>query len=331
MSVALVMSVPNAVPKVPQPVVDCAEAGGDSSLDNQSSTPCNASSWCGLQSLPPPLACGVLWYLHIPKAGGGSVYAHLEKNQKLGNRSQPWSFVSIYPDYKFARAALPNGTSPTASRQWNEIRAHLRRPRPLLIVHQHHGSPGMASADVEAELATIQRSLSSRGCRLVRATMLREPVSRSISDIMFHHEKKPSLKVKEGFCAEAVDNGNNQTSYVTCGSPEPGDLFCAYKKNTRMLHAAIRVLADFDVVGQQEDHDGFVRAINHILGWPANSGISLRHHQTGTSEDPWPYVPSPATRSWMGWHNQLDRRLYSHFCQCGQRPRRRDGTELLTG
>ena len=91
------------------------------------------------------LHCGVLWFLHIPKTGGGTTRNYLADRTRPRKAGQRWLMVDLYSQH--CHPALFNesmdgwGAAPV----WADALSELARPHPRLVIHQHHCSPGLAS------------------------------------------------------------------------------------------------------------------------------------------------------------------------------------------
>jgi hypothetical protein len=173
-----------------------------------------ATTWCGLPPAPPPpMNCGVLLFLHIPKCGGQSVVQYLFERGVVhgwsfravrgfaGGMTHPEGYVEIDDlDERFsanaARAGRHNNrTAASAAGErerrmdtWPRLLAQIaampQHKLPKFIVEQHTWSSvaeSFSERGFHLTLRTLDELLSRRRCQLRLVTMLREPLARTIS------------------------------------------------------------------------------------------------------------------------------------------------------
>ena len=137
-----------------------------------------------------PGMCGVLWFVHIGKAGGGTIQSMMHTHAKeLG-----WKFLNLHsadPHCQNDVLLQPNLShwehfSKVASVQG--FFEELRQPRPMALVHQHGCPPGLGSPLLD-DLLRLNASLAQRGCEVVLTTLLREPVELTKSRLAWGHIK----------------------------------------------------------------------------------------------------------------------------------------------
>ena len=96
------------------------------------------------------------------------------------------------------------------------------------------------------------------------STTLRSPITRAISDTVFHHLiEPPQLR------AFAAIESNYQAKYILAGSrwpPEWRSLRDADTERRRFLKPALELLSNFKLVGRTEELGTFLRACFKLLG-----------------------------------------------------------------
>ena len=79
------------------------------------------------------LPCGVVFFLHISKCGGGSVKQHLQ----LLSRKGGWRFFDHFrASFPYCRGARSNEPWNTSS-LWRSAMQELAHPKPKLMIHYH--------------------------------------------------------------------------------------------------------------------------------------------------------------------------------------------------
>lgn len=73
---------------------------------------------------------------------------------------------------------------------WTWLQSKLNDPKPKVIIEAHHGAPGLHYM-VEHELKDIACQLKAKGCKVRIVTLLREPVERVISSLIYNHRGMP--------------------------------------------------------------------------------------------------------------------------------------------
>ena len=128
-----------------------------------------------------------------------------------GANGSPWTYVDLYhyPDCD-PLLASPNMSDWNRSPAWQRAVKELSKPKPRLLVHQHHCSPGLGTY-LLPQLNELKREISQRNCSLVLATVLREPVSRFVSQI--HFNRVPYSQVR-GYAEQLSDV---QVKYIMFG------------------------------------------------------------------------------------------------------------------
>ena len=224
-----------------------------------------------------PLQCGLVWFLHVSKSGGTTVANYLGRVAPQNG----WKFVNLWTSDDelrsgwrtgtFADSVLRNASTWTQSEQWRPAAEELQRARPRVVVHQHHGSPGLGQSLLQP-LQGLKRGLRAKGCDLLLATVLREPGAHMRSMLFYIGVPAAALRP---FVANLSDY---QAKYIMHGHefgwPAP---FTPWVVGSRaatatpaLLQKASAALEHFDLVGRTDELQSFLAALTQRLaGWPA--------------------------------------------------------------
>jgi len=255
-------------------------------------------AWSGLARPVSPIRCGCIWFVHIGKTGGTTVERHMEQAAKANG----WAYERM-----FGRPVSLWNTS----LGWRRVVAEMRKPRPsIAFVSQHHGAPGLGGSDdmLRSTILPMRRALEAKGCRLVLATVLREPVERTISSLFFNNigrRQLPSWAASEG--------SNYQTKYLVGG----WRLATAQsrKRPSRVpLASASAMLSHFDLVGRTEAMSAVLQAMDRITGVEGGHGAATPQLNRGRTRR---YSLTPSEVRLLHNHTWADASLYYRFCQCG--------------
>lgn len=224
------------------------------------------------------LECGIVWFVHIGKTGGGTVQQTM---YKLAGRSvhggvmterngvaQDWTFIDLY-SYKHCDPALKeaNMSMWETSATWQHALRELGKEKPRLFVHQHHCSPGVNK--VYAQLQMLNKTLQKRGCRVSISTLVREPLSR-VQSAIFFVKPTPTREELEGFIANGA---NVQTDYLLDGHrdvlPYTTQVVKCRRPNMTRLRQAMETLKGFDLIGRTTRMDEFIGRLTAMISVPA--------------------------------------------------------------
>ena len=222
-----------------------------------------------------PLPCGVLWYTHISKTGGETVRHHL----RTRTRKYGWNFLDLYTSS--SPRSLRRAGRWEIERHVHLLAQHLNRSRPRLVVHQHDGVGGLGDYFLERVLRPLSCRLQVEvpECKVVLATVLRDPVARLISQA-----QSDSLP-PEQFSAYARAQANFQTKYLLFTTDwRVSSLFLAKPDvEQSLLEPARTVLSHAELVGRTEELQRFVALDRPWVGQMNHSPRRRVHFTTATA------------------------------------------------
>ena len=286
-------------------------------------SPCE--KWTGVpetdKDAEPPMKCGVLWYLHIPKTGGTTIMHHFHDLHERYN----WQYANMWklqvpPNEKGPPGSPYHWTAWNTTKKWtNVVLPELSQAQPRLIVHAHHNMPGLGDPYMFNQvLMPMKRSLEAKGCELRLATALREPVSEVVSLMLFRQ-----IPFEE-FIPRMEENSDAMSKYILWNYHTQWPL--EYQRGTtpnangvKLLQRSRELLSKFSLVGQTENLNQFIHFINLALGWPTSDVPrpwvtgSMKHTRAFT-----PYTPSAAMLERVKGANVVDSLLYHTFCSKSQ-------------
>jgi hypothetical protein len=274
-----------------------------------------AQRWCGIETDLPPVSCGALWFLHVPKTGGTSVRDLLKK----GGRKEDWTFVPLFrshyrqfkdhPDaQRFPLTAEPSTRESEASERlnsthWRQIWRALDAPKPRLLVEQHTGALGLGSHLLGRGIfANISCALRAKGCRLHLVTILREPSARALS--LAHYQSVP----RSGYSAFIDSNRDGQLHYIW-----NGEQYHAQNESIPRWSSMKEILSYFTLVGRTEELPAFTDAVCSLLGWKDGKLAHLNAANRSAGD----YSLSDKELALTQRLNTGDARLYHHFLSRG--------------
>ena len=249
---------------------------------------------------PNAVRCGVFWFLHIPKTGGDSVKRLL--GDMATAKGSKWTFVNLYHNPCDPLLASPNISEWNRSAAWHRAAAELRKPKPRLLVHQHHCSPGLGTY-LLPQLKELERELSQRNCSLVLATVLREPVSRVVSSVYFNEVPYSDVR---SFVERRSDL---QVKYIMFGHPNKWPPSVALGQATPELGGeAAAALSSFQLIGTTENLTSFAARMQNVIG--LRNVVGLRHEH---SNIPHRFNLTEKDLLWMRWHSMADEWLWNRM------------------
>lgn len=218
-------------------------------------------------------ACGVLWFLHIAKTGGGTVRHMISSyGQHAG-----WDFIDLWSLQK-GKVAI-NGTTNCAhglmtqpdmalwksDPRWKrDFVDKLEQAEPRLVVHQHTCGPSMRT--LLPQLQAINRSLARKGrCRLELGTVLREPVSLMRSRLDFF--STPLNKRRE-----VIDQFAEHLIYAIVDPRYRGNL-SAHPSGSQLAASAKETLDHFRFLGETTMLGDSISQLLSFMGYVIPDGF----------------------------------------------------------
>lgn len=140
------------------------------------------------------------------------------------------------------------------------------RPR-LIIVHHVDATTPFTAPALEADvLEPLDCLLRSRGCRLVRTTLLRDAAERATSAAFYH--RVPQDQYRNWIGEHAA---NSMVAFILNNRMRARRHNRTLPMTTADLQQARRALANFDAIGRTEELDAFLEYLSRLLDWNRRS------------------------------------------------------------
>ena len=228
----------------------------------------NTQSWSGLKKDKEdvePMHCGLLYYVHVPKTGGSTVFDRLQK-VKHG-----WGYNRLYwgddgPAEEKKWVADPNRWKNSSGWKWAQ--KMLAEKKPKLILEAHHGAPGLEYM-VNNVLGDVACTLKAKGCQLRVVTVLRSPVERMASTLVFNEHGMPNKTRTDSLLEQGADE---QTRYLLKGhvkqwtNPKWHTLPSPKTIDEEVVSRAQNALSYAYLVGNSRRLDDFMGQLYALLG-----------------------------------------------------------------
>ena len=219
------------------------------------------------QAASDPMVCGVLYFVHIPKTGGTTI------NDRL--RGLGWAFNRLYwgdeEEGDDPNAWLKDQDAWKKSDGWQWLLQMIdSEEHPKIVLEAHHGAPGLEYM-VEHELKEVACKLKERGCQVRVVTMMRKPVDRIISSLIFNNEEGQVFPEDDVALGELRYLAEEQPRYLLSGHHDTWPKYWLKypDKNSidwdlvrRVQHA----LSYAAIVGNTRQLDEFVAQVYNLLG-----------------------------------------------------------------
>lgn len=196
--------------------------------------------------------CGLLWYYHVPKNGGGSYLKYLQ------NKKKRREIVDLFD--------LNHITTNRLNLILQEISAFAKNPHGrLAAVHHHH--TGLGLVELEPIVRQYVLQLKTHGCDLFMATTLRDPCNRTLSALNFNNEAltPESLKKWQVDLFTTISYDNPQIRYLLENQLTRNHSIPLGDVNQTALDKALTLLKSFAVVGRTEEYAAFVRRVEDVV------------------------------------------------------------------
>mmetsp|Transcript_29448 Transcript_29448/g.68833 ORF Transcript_29448/g.68833 Transcript_29448/m.68833 type:complete len:294 (-) Transcript_29448:123-1004(-) len=289
------------------------------------------------------MSCGLLWFEHIAKTGGGAIKQVLQhQSPKLG-----WSFIDLFVPSrkKGVNCKEPNLTHTdmrhwSGSRIWRRALLELKKPLPRLVVHRHLCPPGLGAGLLE-QLEVLNATLARKGCRLMLATVLREPHTWMQSMLSWTHIPRSRQR---SFIAQSSDfqlkaivlsrggpsglvaregvvqaEANAKLAGIVTPDVLPFNLTASFLATPDMVSRAEWLMPQFWMVGRTDNLTSFAWALLVQMGAKAlaanGSGwqVWMRSGVHSSKEVLNRYKLQDVHRFWIAQHFVADSWLYSRF------------------
>ena len=229
-------------------------------------------------------ACGVIWFRHIPKTGGGTVRLALQTQA----RSLQWTFFDHYLACRAHGGDILRQPDLSLWRKNNNTRVQeffreLDGPRPRVVVHQHDPSPNFYDSMWMEQIDELNATLVTRGCLLMPVVVLGEPIANTKSRMLWAHGGKgiPHSERPE-FIAKGEET---QFLSLLVGGEKSSCVDARNWSRLRKQEAAAWMLDKACLVGRTENLTSFVWQVLRLMGWNSSALYTLpdnaTHHATG--------------------------------------------------
>tara|TARA_B110001452_G_scaffold93428_2_gene77131 strand:- start:124 stop:1893 length:1770 start_codon:yes stop_codon:yes gene_type:complete len=247
-------------------------------------TPCK--QWCGLPKRESSrMHCGVFWFLHVPKTAGTTLSAFLKDRAKIHG----WSYANMWKlSLNESERAPP--LSEVHWKRWNtsdqwtrNVLRELKRPRPHVIIHDHHQFPGLGNKFIQDEvIKPMAAELAEKGCELRFATSLREPIGHTMSRV---RNEFATEGIHDRFMNFSKSNANSMAKYVVYNFQTQWPVnMRSYNLqpdvDEELLRESSEILSMFDLVGRSEEFEEFFKHVRMTLGWEGGKipDLANSHH-----------------------------------------------------
>jgi len=257
------------------------------------------------------MRCGILAFLHVPKSAGSTVTRHLQQITR-GVPSNGWSELTI---------------STEANHTWPDVLQLAREqkhPRWIVIHHVDAAPPGMLSEAFRKNiLVPLECTLRAKGCRLLRATVLRNAHERASSAAFYN--KVPHCNYSSWVAEHATDG---ILSFVLHNRLRLRRHNETHRMTSEDLLQAQEALGEFDIVGRSEQLGTFLQAIDMLLPARLTTSSGMQPLALAARENPTPsaqkYELTNEEQAFTMARTVLDQELVSTACDtrwCATRSR----------
>lgn len=253
---------------------------------------CN--DWAGIPKEPvEEMQCGILWLVNTPMSGSSFIAEDIRARvAATGVTNDTWKLIDIQGTDK----GFESGSA------WREVVEDIGNGQPKIIINYMATAPapGLIFEDI---LRPLRSTLRGQGCRLMLATVLRDPVLLA-QDNMEGIQLRPnttgnsqSITLLDGEQGKDWRRKHRSSYYQV---PHP----LAMGASEMLLAGTLNLLEHFDFVGRTERISLFTQRLYESLGWPT----SMLPHAIEV-------VPRPvASLAKLHSLNAVDMTVYQSYC-----------------
>jgi len=214
-------------------------------------------------SLPkkPKPKCGILWFYHIPKAGGGSMEAFLEEGAEKHHMKRPYPF--FHP---------PSHRERSLAEHWERINKAVddQQNSRWLLIHHHIHVPSLCNVTQSTEFRKLESRMKKKGCGIYIISILRDPMSQCISSM-----------------GENLIDPEYATTYATQYGPLSMGWFFEFGQNAfvensrtprQSVQSALNCLSLVNRYVYISDIDLIKEEVRDLLGWKPFQSKKERSH-----------------------------------------------------
>lgn len=226
--------------------------------------------------------CGIMWFYHLPKCGGMSVYDWIHGAKEAGFIDD---IIQVFFS-DFNPHLPPVGTSYDTYHNKHIEPLVANAKGKLVAVHHHHHTPGML--EFQSRFPEMKRRLNEQGCDLFRFTFLRNPESRLTSALVYNifdwnrtkdserelgHSKSwddNTMNLVQNVFAKdsgASEVYNREVNYFLNNNAEDGKhLWRPSLDQIMNVTVAKRILRTFELVGLTEEMGDGISQLARMVG-----------------------------------------------------------------
>mmetsp|Transcript_108098 Transcript_108098/g.304496 ORF Transcript_108098/g.304496 Transcript_108098/m.304496 type:complete len:451 (+) Transcript_108098:153-1505(+) len=266
--------------------------------------------------------CGILWFYHVPKCGGMSVFKWLQDARRGGLIDE---HIQVF--FSDDNPRLPGLSTDYETFHREHFEPILANPvGKLYAVHHHHHTPGMK--EFAPRFVSMKSRLREAGCDLYRATFLREPKSRLTSALLFNtfdwntswtrpeHASQwdeKTIATVERTLADTRSSRyfNREITYLMHNNKYDRDSSFRQHVDTMLnITEALDVLREFEFVGLTEEMGEGIQEMADMVGLRGMVPVTNERHNVGSHDTRTEDLPLRLLEM-VEANTRLDTRLYA--------------------